>query len=81
MSCKERDQGYRISFGIIPPPPPHPHPPAPNNRLTGEKNIREMSVHNLRNISYYLIDIPALILLKCTVFSGVGTPGKVAMVR
>lgn len=75
MSCKERDQGYRISFGIIPPPP------APNNRLTGEKNIMEMSVHNLRNISYYLIDIPALILLKCTVFSGVGTPGKVAMVR
>lgn len=41
----------------------------------------EMSVHNLRNISYYLIDISALILLKCTVFSGVGTPGKVAMVR
>lgn len=41
----------------------------------------EMSVHDLRNISYYLIDIPALILLKCTVFSGVGTPGKVAMVR
>lgn len=77
MSCKERDQGYRISFGIIPPPTP----PAPNNRLTGEKNIMEMSVHNLRNISYYLIDIPALILLKCTVFSGVGTPGKVAMVR
>lgn len=71
MSCKERDQGYRISFGIIPPPTP----------ITGEKNIMEMSVHNLRNISYYLIDIPALILLKCTVFSGVGTPGKVAMVR
>lgn len=73
MSCKERDQGYRISFGIIPPPTPTP--------ITGEKNIVEMSVHNLRNISYYLIDIPALILLKCTVFSGVGTPGKVAMVR
>lgn len=54
------------------------HPPPP---ITGEKNIMEMSVHNLRNISYYLIDIPALILLKCTVFSGVGTPGKVAMVR